>query len=364
MYFTMKQEIDVAVDLLCAYIQRYGTAKEESIELFRLQLGKALLDHYRGHWYPDKPTKGQAYRSLEFNKENDFCDTIVGQVCGYLNFTPSLLGIRHELTLWIDPYEVSIRLGNHVCPKDNQQIIVARFDKDGNEIMHNDLDGLLSQSRIPMVNPSRTSPTNSSPCDSVSNSGSSTPQRTSSPFSVAQQSMFRNDPLFTPPRALSPQAPAFQMFSSAPISVPFRGHPLENSINIDDRLLMEGNHSQPERSDTPHSMNSTTSNESSDSGYCGYVESYPYYYKLNRLYKALAIQKCGPNPSAVRKTQHTRRVPRHIYQQQQTIIMPTNFSTSPTTPTPMNIDQLAPFYEEPPFYPISTGAIGSRKSKY
>ncbi|RNA12126.1 hypothetical protein BpHYR1_017468, partial [Brachionus plicatilis] len=29
----------------------------------------------------------------------------------------------------------------------------------------------------------------------------------------------------------------------------------------------------------------------SDSAYCGYVESFPYYYKLNRLYNALALQK-------------------------------------------------------------------------
>jgi len=57
----------------------------------------------------DKAIKGQAYRSLEFNKENDYCDVIVAQVCHNLGFTPNLLGIRHELTLWIDPYEVSIR---------------------------------------------------------------------------------------------------------------------------------------------------------------------------------------------------------------------------------------------------------------
>jgi hypothetical protein len=57
----------------------------------------------------DKPIKGQAYRSLEFNKENDYCDVIVAQVCRHLGFTPNLLGIRHELILWIDPYEVSIR---------------------------------------------------------------------------------------------------------------------------------------------------------------------------------------------------------------------------------------------------------------
>jgi protein Tob/BTG len=57
----------------------------------------------------DKPIKGQAYRSLEFTKENNFSDAIVAQVCRQLGFTSDLLGIRHELTIWIDPYEVSIR---------------------------------------------------------------------------------------------------------------------------------------------------------------------------------------------------------------------------------------------------------------
>jgi hypothetical protein len=168
------------------------------------------------------------------------------------------------------------RLGHHVYPKDNQQLIVARFDKEGNELMHYDLDALFSQSHIPMVNTSRASPTNSSPSDSTNCSGSSTPQRTSSPYPVLQTSMYHNGPLFTPPRALSPQAPVFQMASSSPINVPLKPHPLENSIdNIDEGSPIEGNHSQPDRSDTPHSMHSTTSNESSDSGYCGYVESYP-----------------------------------------------------------------------------------------
>jgi hypothetical protein len=57
----------------------------------------------------DKPIKGQAYRSLEFNKENDYCDVIVSQICNDLGFAPNLLGVRHDLTLWIDPYEVTIR---------------------------------------------------------------------------------------------------------------------------------------------------------------------------------------------------------------------------------------------------------------
>jgi hypothetical protein len=176
------------------------------------------------------------------------------------------------------------RLGNHVCPKDNQQLIVARFDQQGNELIRNDLDTLFSQNRTPIINTSRASPTNtsrespthSSTSESANCSGSSTPQRTSSPFPVSQQSMYRNAPLFTPPRALSPQAPVFQMTTSAPINVPLKPHPLENSIDsMEENSPSDGNNSQPDRSDTPQSMHSTTSNESTDSGYCGYVESYP-----------------------------------------------------------------------------------------
>jgi hypothetical protein len=181
-------------------------------------------------------------------------------------------------------------LGNHVCPKDNQQLIVARFDQQGNELIRNDLDTLFSQSRTPIINTSRASPTNSSPSESTTCSGSSTPQRTSSPFPVSQPSMFRNGPLFTPPRALSPQAPVFQLTTSTPINVPLKPHPLENSIDsLEENSPSDGNNSQPDRSDTPHSMHSTTSNESTDSGYCGYVESYPC--KINFFSFARSINK-------------------------------------------------------------------------
>jgi hypothetical protein len=276
-------------------------------------------------------------------------------------------------------------LGNHVHPKGNQQLIVARFDKEGNELIHYDLDALFSQSRISIPNTSRASPTNStssSSGDSASCSGSSTPQRTSSPFPTLQPSMYHNGPLFTPARTLSPQAPVFQMCLSAPINVPSHPHPLENDFNhTDEGSPIEGNNSQPERSDTPHSMYSTTSNESSDSGYCGYVESYPCkiriflfilnnkfffsffidYYKLNRLYKALALQKHSVNAPPMGKNSHPRRLPNHIYQQQN--IIP-SLSTSPTTPTPMNIDRLAPFYVQPAYLPIPATVTSSRKSKY
>ncbi|CAM4745689.1 unnamed protein product [Rotaria magnacalcarata] len=390
----MKNEINAALDLLVAYVQRFGSIKDENIEEFQSHLQQNLLQRYQGHWYPDKPAKGQAYRSLEFNKENDYCDLIVSQICNDLGFAPSLLGIRHELTLWIDPYEVTIRLGNHAFPKENQQLVVAKFDNQGTELIRNDLDSLFYQSRIPMVTTtvSRSS-TNSSPCDSASCSGSSTPQRTSSPYPVAQQSLrispaplpatvYHNDPLFTPPRALSPQAPEFQMISSTPIKVPVKheqNHRLQNHADSvsSEGSPIDGNIFQPDRSDTPHSMHSTTSNESSDSGYCGYVESFPYYYKLNRLYKALAIQKFSantntngkitPNPSL---SQHHRRLPHQYHNQPQyknfnnnNNMIPSSLSASPPTPTPMNINQLSPFYvQQASYLPMSTTVTDSRKS--
>jgi hypothetical protein len=50
----MKQEINAALDLLTSYIQRFGSIKEESIEQFRTELEKVLVERYQGHWYPGK----------------------------------------------------------------------------------------------------------------------------------------------------------------------------------------------------------------------------------------------------------------------------------------------------------------------
>jgi hypothetical protein len=105
------------------------------------------------------------------------------------------------------------------------------------------------------------------------------------------------------------------------------------------------------------------------------------YYKLNRLYKALAIQKFsgnsnptgkGPHNPAVSQPHHNRRIPHYQYQQQQqqhstnnTNNIPSALSSSPPTPTPMNINQFSPFYtQQSPYLPMPTTVTDSRKSKY
>jgi hypothetical protein len=44
-------------------------------------------------------------------------------------------------------------------------------------------------------------------------------------------------------------------------------------------------------SDTRKADSKSPNSEKKEDSYCGYVESFPYYYKLNRLYNALAVQK-------------------------------------------------------------------------
>ena len=48
----MRQEIDVALDLLTSYVQRFGSINEGTLERFRTHLQQSLLQHYQGHWYP------------------------------------------------------------------------------------------------------------------------------------------------------------------------------------------------------------------------------------------------------------------------------------------------------------------------
>lgn len=103
------------------------------------------------------------------------------------------------------------------------------------------------------------------------------------------------------------------------------------------------------------------------------------YYKLNRLYKALAIQKLSSNGNPVgrgatsspmsQQGHQARRPPQHQYphahQQHSNPAIPSSLSTSPPTPTPMNINQLSPFYSQQSSYlPMPTTITDSRKSKY
>ena len=106
----MKGEVKSAVDFV-SNLLRCRNMEPGKLEAFRQKLHQVLANHYQNHWFPDKPTKGSGYRCIRIvnNKMDPLLDK-AGAASGVsenelLSFLPS------ELTVWVDPSEVSYRIG-------------------------------------------------------------------------------------------------------------------------------------------------------------------------------------------------------------------------------------------------------------
>ncbi|EPY84070.1 protein BTG1 [Camelus ferus] len=69
-----------------------------------------VTEHYKHHWFPEKPCKGSGYRCIRINHK---MDPLIGQAAQRIGLSSQELFrlLPSELTLWVDPYEVSYRIG-------------------------------------------------------------------------------------------------------------------------------------------------------------------------------------------------------------------------------------------------------------
>lgn len=81
---------------------------EEQIREFSQRLVSILEERFRNHWYPDKPNRGQGYRCIRVN-QNSKVDVNIERACKESGFTYEDLRLPVELTIWIDPSEVTCR---------------------------------------------------------------------------------------------------------------------------------------------------------------------------------------------------------------------------------------------------------------
>ena len=76
---------------------------------FRRRMEELLLERFRNHWDPLNPTRGSAYRCIRINGSR--LDPVVREAAKVTGLTNISEYLPTQLTLWIDPSEVSYRIG-------------------------------------------------------------------------------------------------------------------------------------------------------------------------------------------------------------------------------------------------------------
>ncbi|OBS76464.1 hypothetical protein A6R68_17078, partial [Neotoma lepida] len=107
---TMRGEICAAATFISKFLSTKGLRSEQQLQTFSQSLQELLAEHYKHHWFPEKPCKGSGYRCLRINHK---MDPLIGQAAQQIGLSSQELFklLPCELTLWVDPYEVSYRIG-------------------------------------------------------------------------------------------------------------------------------------------------------------------------------------------------------------------------------------------------------------
>ncbi|GFS98058.1 protein Tob1 [Nephila pilipes] len=110
----MHVEIQVALNFFISFL--YNKLPRRRVNQFGEELEKSLKQKFVGHWYPEKPFKGSAFRCLKTALPLDPVFDIAAQESG-MALADIQENLPEELSIWIDPGEVSYRLGEKGCVK-------------------------------------------------------------------------------------------------------------------------------------------------------------------------------------------------------------------------------------------------------
>ena len=95
---------------ISSILRNQGRLTAAQLERFRQTLLVLLCTHYQDHWFPDRPFKGSGYRCIRINHKMDPLLSKAGKQCGFTEGDLFRI-LPAELTLWVDPDEVSYRIG-------------------------------------------------------------------------------------------------------------------------------------------------------------------------------------------------------------------------------------------------------------
>lgn len=120
--YTMKVELESAVKFIISMLRAGHRARlvrskgdkfflEPEIEMLQVSLLSVMSRQYKDFWFPDSPNRGSAYRCIRINK--DKMDPVIVKAAASCGLSCNLIRtyLPDELTLWVDPAEVSYRIG-------------------------------------------------------------------------------------------------------------------------------------------------------------------------------------------------------------------------------------------------------------
>ncbi|KAM9298807.1 protein BTG3-like [Gastrophryne carolinensis] len=111
----MHEEVKLGASYIVRLLNRHQKLNSEQTERFTETLTSILCDKFEGHWYPDCPQKGQAYRCIRIEDSLQVDDSVL-KACVRSGLRCSQLALPKIMYIWIDPDEVSCRLGENSRP--------------------------------------------------------------------------------------------------------------------------------------------------------------------------------------------------------------------------------------------------------
>ncbi|XP_062846947.1 protein Tob2 isoform X1 [Trichomycterus rosablanca] len=104
----MHLEVKVALNFIVSYL--YNKLPRRRADLFGEELERILVSRFEGHWYPEAPLRGSAFRCLHLGAYGDPVVDLAAKRSG-LDTEEVRANVPPELNIWIDPYEVSYQIG-------------------------------------------------------------------------------------------------------------------------------------------------------------------------------------------------------------------------------------------------------------
>lgn len=106
----MREEVDSAAKFVANLLKCRNGFTNSELEKFHQTFFMIMCSHYQDHWFPEKPFKGSGFRCIRINHNMDPIIARAGSGAGLSEVTLQEC-LPKEITIWVDPKEVSYRFG-------------------------------------------------------------------------------------------------------------------------------------------------------------------------------------------------------------------------------------------------------------